>query len=156
MKLAQETKKVWQQTPTYAKIGVGVLSIYLLSKSIKSLSEVFKGGAFGKQYGKDIKDLESQNILPSYADQVYVGFADTIYSEYLNEFFPDLSDVMPIYRKMNNDADLIKLTQAYGERRQPFSLNKGGLATAITGMFDGQEIEAINELLRRKGIRFQY
>lgn len=156
MKLAEETKKVWNTTPTYAKIGVGVLAVYLLSKGIKNISDVFKSGEFGKQYNKDINKLESKNILPSYADQVYVGFADTIYSEYLNEFFPDIEDVLPIFRKMNNDADMVKLTQAYGERRQPFSTNKSGLGSAITNMFDQSEIEQINEILVRRGIRFQY
>ena len=150
-------KQTWQETPTSLKIGVGVLSLYIFSKALSSLKSTLKGEGFGKDYSGDIKKLEKdKNIKPSYSDQVYVGFADTIYYEYLNEFYSDIEDVLPIFEKLNNDVDYIKLTQAFGERRLLFTALKGSLGVIIRRMFNTKDVASINAVLKKKNINAQF
>jgi hypothetical protein len=150
-----KVNQFWKESSLPVKVGVGVIGVYILSKAISSLKSSL-GGEFGKNYNKDLNKLETKNILPSYSDQVYVGFADTIYSEYANEFFSDVEDVIPIINKMTNDADMLKLTQAFGDRRFMFSGTKGNLGAIIRKMFDNSEIETLNEILSRKGINYRF
>ena len=145
----------WRDTPTFAKVGLGVIGLYLVSKSLASLKSTFGGAGLGKDYDKDLDQLEKKQVNPSYTNQTYLTFADRIYSEYISEFFPDIEDVLPIFEKLNNDADWIKLNQAFGERRVQFSTTKLGLGGILGRMFKTKELEQINVVLRRKGIKAQ-
>lgn len=148
-------KETWQSVPTPFKIGVGALGLYVIAKSIQSISKTLQGAGFGKDYQGDVKELEKKNIRASYSDQVYLGFADTIYYEYLNEFFADIEDILPIFNKLNNDIDYIKLTQGFGERRLLFQANKGTLGVIIRRMFNAKDVEKINAVLKKKKINAQ-
>jgi hypothetical protein len=154
--MKSKIQETWQSIPTPLKIGVGVLGLFIIAKSVKSLSETLGGKGFGKNYGADVKELEKKNIKASYSDQVYLGFADTIYYEYLNEFFSDIEDILPIFSKLNNDIDYIKLTQAFGDRRLLFQANKGSLGVIIRRMFDAEEVAQINAVLKKKNINAQF
>lgn len=148
-------KEAIKSAPIPFKIGLGVLGIYIIAKSVKSLSTTLGSKGFGKDYGADVKDLEKKNIKASYSDQVYLGFADTIYYEYLNEFYSDIEDILPIFNKLNNDIDYIKLTQGFGERRLLWQANKGSLGVIIRRMFNAKEVEQINAILKKKKINAQ-
>lgn len=146
-------KQTWQETPTALKIGVGVLGVYILSKSLASLKNTFSGGGLGKNYQSDLNKLEKSQIRPSYSDQTYVGFADSIYNEYFKEVFPDIEDVLPIFNKLNNDADFLKLEQAFGTRRLLFGTTKGTLSAVLRRAFNSKDVEQINEILQKKNIK---
>jgi hypothetical protein len=154
--MKSKIQETWQSIPTPLKFGVGVLGLFIIAKSVKSLSETLGSKGFGKNYGADVKELEKKNIKASYSDQVYLGFADTIYYEYLNEFFSDIEDILPIFSKLNNDIDYIKLTQAFGDRRLLFQANKGSLGVIIRRMFDAEEVAQINAILKKKNINAQF
>jgi hypothetical protein len=144
--------QTWKNTPTFAKVGVGVIGLYIVAKSLSSLKETLKGGGFGKNYDSDLNKLEKKQVVASYTDQTYVAFADSIYTEYTSEFFHDIEDVLPIFSKLQNDADWIKLVRAFGERRVMFSSIKQGLGGILSRMFDTKELEQINAIFRKKGI----
>jgi hypothetical protein len=145
--------QTWREAPTLAKVGVGILGLYIVAKSLSSLKNTFTGAGFGKNYDSDLNKLEKKQIVASYSDQTYNSFADAIYTEYTSEFFSDIDDVLPIFNKLNNDADWVKLVQAFGERRVMFSTIKQGLGGILSRMFDREELEQINAILRRKGIK---
>lgn len=145
-----------KETPTIVKVGVGVLGLYIVSKTLKNLKDVVKGDGFGKKYNTSLNELEKNNIKPSYADSTYLQFADRIYVEYWGELISDIEDVTPVFEKMNNDADMIKLTQAFGERRVLFSTSKYGLGVILNRAFGTKGVEQINAILKKKGITYRF
>jgi hypothetical protein len=154
--MKEKLTQSWRDTPTIAKVGLGVIGLYLVSKSFASLKSTFGSAGLGKDYNKDLNQLEKKQISASYTNQTYLTFADRIYSEYVSElFFSDIEDILPIFQKLNNDADWVKLNQAFGERRVMFSTMKLGLGGILGRMFNTKELEEINAVLRKKGIKAQ-
>lgn len=155
--MKQKINEAWQNTPTLAKVGVGILGLYILSKSLKNLKSLVSGDGLGANYGTDLNKLEKVNIVPSYADSTYLGFADQIYREYMTEaFFEDIDDIVAIFSKMNNDADMLKLDQAFGQRRALFTTQKANLSATLSRMFDRSEIDKINAVMKRKGLKARF
>ena len=144
--------------PAWAKgiIAVGVVggigfAIYKITQ---------KGGALLKpdEAKKDIKTLEQKGQVATYMDAQYVGFADAIYAARgCNNMFGTNEDAMyNVFRKMVNDLDVAKLIEKFGERRLCFSFTNGTLGGFLHDDLNEDEIAIINNILKSKGIKYQF
>jgi|694.fasta_scaffold07795_11 hypothetical protein len=144
--------------PAWAKgiIAVGVVggigfAIYKLTQ---------KGGALLKpdEAKKDVKKLEEIGQQPTYMEAQYVGFADAIYAARgCNNVFGTNEDAMyNVFRKMVNDLDVAKLIEKFGKRRLCFSFTEGNLGGFLNDDLDQDEIAIINNILKSKGIKYQF
>lgn len=144
--------------PAWAKgiIAVGVVggigfAIYKLTQ---------KGGALLKpdEAKKDVKKLEEIGQQPTYMDAQYVGFADAIYAARgCNNVFGTNEDaIYNVFRKMVNDLDVAKLIEKFGKRRLCFSFTEGNLGGFLNDDLDQDEIAIINNILKSKGIKYQF
>ena len=151
-------KEVTTGLPAWAKgiIAVGVIggigyAIYRVAK---------KGGDILKpdEAKQDINKLKEAGQQPTYMDAQYVGFADAIYAarQCNNVFGTNEEAIYSVFRKMANDIDVAKLIEKFGERRLCFSFTKGSLGGFLQDDLSQKEIAIINEILKKKGIIYQF
>jgi hypothetical protein len=98
--------------------------------------------------------LALRGIKPSFPDATYSQTADMLY-EAMKGLGTKFFTVRAVYAAMQNDADIIKLDLAFGER--PGSTWWGGsrmysLQDWINGDLTAAEVLQINNSLRAKGI----
>jgi hypothetical protein len=101
----------------------------------------------------------------SYTQASYVNLANVIFNAWFQNFniFNPVSEtqVLSVMSKMNNDLDIISLTRAFGKRRAPvpfgsFFISDLSLGEWLReGLYDN-EIQAVNNVLRSKGITAQF
>lgn len=154
--------------PTWAKgviavAGTGVVVIvgYLIYSSVSTRLKHAGDYKEQKDVKDDLKDLESQNIKPSFTDSQYSTWASKLFSAF-DGYQSDESAVYNVFSNMKNNADVLKLINAYGVREissgklNPEPNFKGTLSGAITAELDAEEVRALNLLLANKkiGIKF--
>jgi len=100
--------------------------------------------------------LAASGQVPSFGDTVYVGFADKIVSASTTNFGTDEKAIYAVFTQLNNDIDVLKLVQAFGNRRKEFSLFWDSLAGYLAGELNGSEMSKINDILKSKGIRYRF
>jgi len=107
---------------------------------------------------KDTLALATSGQRPSFGDTVYVGFADRIVSASttFNVFGGKQKAIYAIFSQLNNDIDVLKLVQAFGQRRKEFTLFWDSLAGYLDGELNNSEIGKINDILKSKGIRYRF
>jgi hypothetical protein len=154
--------------PPWAKGGIAVLG----SLTVVAIGYAIYSGVKGriKQAGDykeqnavkdDIKDLAAQNIKPSFTDSQYAAWANQILAAF-NGYQSDESAVYRIFVNMKNDADVLKLINAYGIREissgtgNPQANFKGTLAGAIADEFDTDEVKELNVMLAKRGIKIKF
>ena len=101
----------------------------------------------------------------SYTQASYVNLANVIFNAWFQNFniFNPVSEtqILSVMSKMNNDLDIIALTRAFGKRRAPvpfgsFFISDLSLGEWLReGLYDN-EIQAVNNVLRSKGITAQF
>lgn len=144
--------------PAWAKgiIAVGVIGgigygIYRLSKKGASILNP----SDAKQ---DVKKLKEAGQQPTYMDAQYLGFADAIYAARgCNNLFGTNEDaIYAVFRKMANDIDVAKLIEKYGERYPCWAFKKSTLGGLLSEDLNEKEIAIINDILKKKGIIYQF
>jgi len=135
--------------------GVGAYVIYRVVKGAGKAIATGKGEAGEKK--QDVKQFEKQ-MTPSYPDGAYFGFADSIYAARHgnNLWGTDEDAIYAVFRKMNNDLDVAKLTQAFGTKRLSFSFQSAGLGGYLSDEMDDAEIDVINKVLAAKNIVYRF
>lgn len=154
--MKQENIEKFNQLPLPVKLGLGIIGFIVVRNVASAVKKAVKGGGFGKDYKSQQEELEEEGVFPSYSDSVYLQFAETIYVEYWGEVFSDVEDVTPIFQKMNNEADVLKLIEAFGDRRVLFSNSKYGLGVILNRAFGNKGVAEINAILKKKGIKYQF
>ena len=114
---------------------------------------------------QDEKDARSKGQNLSYTLSSYQGAADTIFNAWFQRFNPlhpvDETIVLSVMSKMKNDLDVIQLIRAFGKRRSP--VNFLSLLTPDVSLpewinigLTTPQIAAINSVLNKKGISYQF
>lgn len=114
---------------------------------------------------KDEKDAKLKGQTLSYTLTSYQGAADTIFNAWFqnfNIFNPvDEKIILSTISKMKNDLDVLQLIRAFGKRRAPIPF--GSLFTSDVTLpewlsigLETNEIKAINDVLAKKGISYQF
>jgi hypothetical protein len=103
--------------------------------------------------------LMKNGIAPSYPEIQYKVWADAAYSCYAG-WGTCSGDT--IFVNLKNDADVLKLIQAFGVRTipagsfSPFSDFTGSLPAVMRDELSVSEIKSINKTLAQKGIKYQF
>ena len=114
---------------------------------------------FGRNFDKDAEASRRESysrIRPTYPDYVYKDFADTLDTAILRESSEDENAVYGVFEKCRNISDVNKIIEAFGKRRQMFTLTWIGLPAAINNYFSFKEKVKLNGILAKKGIKYQF
>ena len=129
-----------------AGTSLTVMSIVAINRLIKGIRE----RRIGQQQEKDIDTLENKGQKASYLPTQYNIWADYLY-ECLDGWGTYEEEFASVMYKMKNDIDVLRLNDAFGTR--------GGkkLSSWIAQEFSAPDKAFyINDILRKKGIKFQY
>jgi len=113
----------------------------------------------------DEKAAKAKGQALSYTLSSYQGLANTIFNAWYQTYNPfnsiDETIVLSVFSKMKNDLDVLQLTRAFGKRRAP--VNFLSLLTPEVTLnewlsigLEPAELKAINDVLAKKGISFQF
>ena len=137
-----------------------VVGGYLIYKAIKN-----RQPSQGTALLNDEAAAKAKGQSLSYTQATYVNLANVIFNAWFqnfNIFNPvDEKQILSVMSKMKNDLDIIALTRAFGKRRAPvpfgsFFVSDLSLGEWLReGLYDN-EIQAVNNVLRSKGITAQF
>jgi hypothetical protein len=137
-----------------------VVGGYLIYKAIKN-----RQPSQGTALLNDEAAAKAKGQSLSYTQATYVNLANVIFNAWFqnfNIFNPvDEKQILSVMSKMKNDLDIIQLTRAFGKRRAPvpfgsFFVSDLSLGEWLReGLYDN-EIQAVNNVLRSKGITAQF
>lgn len=156
----------YKELPPWAKgvvvIGVGVAAwaIYTrISASIKNTKSLKDSKAVLASTNSEINKLKSSGMAQSYPDAQYKIWADAAYSCYAG-WGTCTGDT--IFVNLKNDLDVLKLIEAFGVRTIPSGTFNpapdfvGSLPAVLRDELSGSEVESINKILSKKGIKYQF
>ena len=106
----------WSELPGVAKvaiIGGALVGIYISYKAINRAIEVSKEKKGLNTEKDELKQLNNQGIKQSFPDSMYITWADTL-KKNLNGCTNDPLLIIGVITKMKNDADWLKLVEAFG------------------------------------------
>ena len=137
-----------------------VVGGYLVYKAIKN-----RQPSQGTALLNDEAAAKAKGQSLSYTQATYVNLANVIFNAWFqnfNIFNPvDEKQILSVMSKMKNDLDIIQLTRAFGKRRAPIPFGSFFVSDLSLGEWlrEGlyeNEIQAINNVLRAKGITAQF
>lgn len=176
--------QIFQGLPNWAKgvIAVGGLAIVYFTgrslwKKIKSNQDLKKARETLAKQTQELKQQLNLGVKPSFADSQYKAWADKIKNQYDGiDWKQNLVDkdvpligmwsgsgkvTKDIISSLKNNVDFLKLNEAYGVRTYdeagPFTGSfTGNLTQAVNDELDRGEIMALNSILSKKGITYQF
>ena len=179
-----KTFEVWSGLPTWAKgvIAVGGLAIvYFTTRSILRGIKEKKSAKDQKEtvttQEKELRNLLNTGTRLSYPDGQYNSWADAIKNQFegcdsgQNIFSKDVpligywsgsgNKMKDIVNQLKNNADFLKLVNAWGVRTYDqcgwgTGDVSGNLYNAVSDELDRGEIIALNNILKKKGITYQF
>lgn len=138
-------KKWWAGLTSQQKAIMVIIICILLFILYRQAKGAIEGFGTKVQSKSTLSVLSSQGIKPSYGSEVYSKFADQMENA-MNGAGTNEDIIYKVYSYMHNDADMVKLNQAFGIREE------NTLREWILGDLESSEIAKINEILRDKGI----
>lgn len=133
---------------------------YLIYKAVKN-----RQPSQGTALLNDEAAAKAKGQTLSYTQATYVNLANVIFNSWFqnfNVFNPvDEKQILSVMSKMKNDLDVIALTRAFGKRRAPvpfgsFFVSDLSLGEWLREGLYENEIQAVNNVLRAKGITAQF
>ncbi len=137
-----------------------VVGGYLVYKAIKN-----RQPSQGTALLNDEAAAKAKGQSLSYTQATYVNLANVIFNAWFqnfNIFNPvDEKQILSVMSKMKNDLDIIALTRAFGKHRAPvpfgsFFVSDLSLGEWLREGLYENEIQAVNNVLRAKGITAQF
>ena len=113
----------------------------------------------------DEKAAKAKGQALSYTLTSYQGLANTIFNAWYQTFNPfdtvDEKIVLSVIAKMKNDLDVLQLIKAFGKRRAPVNFLSLLTPDITLGEWlsiglESKEIQALNDVMAKKGISFQF
>jgi len=113
----------------------------------------------------DEKAAKAKGQALSYTLSSYQGLANTIFNAWFQRYNPfnavDETIVLSVFSKMKNDLDVLQLIRAFGKRRAPVNFLSLLTPDVTLGEWlsiglEPAELKAINDVLAKKGISFQF
>lgn len=144
-----------------AGVGVGLFvgwKVYDVVRKRLNSADSFKEKA---QVDDEIKALAEKKILPTYPNSTYTQMANQLFA--LMDGYGSGAMSMPaIFAKLINNADMLKLIDAYGIREvssgkgNPTPNFRGTLAATISDELDPLDIANINRVLVARKISITF
>ncbi len=106
----------------------------------------------------DIKEEIKNGEQPSYSNTNYQTLADALYAARQGNhiFGTDEDTFYNVFNQMKNKLDVLKLSEAFGNRRLSVSLQDGNLGGFIADELNADEIDSINKILSNKSIDYRF
>ena len=113
----------------------------------------------------DEKAAKAKGQALSYTLTSYQGLANTIFDAWFQRYNPfnavDEKIVLSVMNKMKNDLDVLQLIRAFGKRRSPVNflsllVPDVTLSEWLSIGLEPAELKAVNDVLAKKGISFQF
>jgi hypothetical protein len=173
----------YKELPSWAKgfiVLFGAAVTYITAariiKSIKNAKNRKDERKTQSEVKSELNQLQSQGIKKSYPDSQYNAWADKIEKQFdgidwkQNWFDKDVpiigqwsgsgKSVAEVFKQLKNNVDFLALVSAYGIRTYDqagiFTGDfTGNLYQAIQDELDKGEIDALNAVLKKKGITYQ-
>jgi len=131
----------------YGAVGYGAYKLF---------TALFSKNTTLEKAAADEKKFKAQGIKQSYPDGQYNVFADSLESAFIYWAGTDEDTIFSIMDKMKNNLDVSKLIQAFGTRRQEFTLMNYSLGAFITDELSSADISKINQMFANKGITYRF
>ena len=125
---------------------IAIVIVYFLTKTAKSY---FQRTVEKAEDAGEIIALNQQGVVRSYSDSQYKAYADRLETS-MKGWGTSIQEVYAVYGKMKNDVDMIHLNNKFGVR-DGYNL-RGWLLDDLATF----EIEAVNHILKQKGITRLY
>lgn len=105
---------------------------------------------------KDIDELtKGKGVKATHLDTTYASFADQLYQS-MRYIGTNEGVVYSVLNKMKNDVDVLKLLQAFGRRGYIYNWYQYNLPQWIVEEFNKEDIDKINQILRKRDIQFRF
>jgi len=137
--------KWWNGLTSNQKFFLVVFILLLLWLAYRQFKGAIEGVGINVQSGGTLASLSAKGIKPSYQSSDYKRFSDRLIVA-MDGAGTDEDIIYNIYNYMHNDADMVRLNQAFGVRQQS-TLNEW-----LKGDLSSEAIGRINDLLRERGI----
>lgn len=137
--------------------GVIFGSVFIGYKVYKGASAKLTDLKRNKLLNDEEKRLKREGEFPSYTDLEYKQMADMLFAALDYAFDEAEEDFEPVFARMRNRADVVKLIQAFGTRDVSAAYGPADLVTQIGRYFtQSQKDQFINGPLRRNGVNYQF
>jgi len=153
-------KKTFFNTPWGERGGVekialivgGSIALYITYRGFKNITSFVRSKVGQVQAGSELNVLENKNVLPNYTNTQYGIFADALQTA-MGSWYDgtDEDAIKVVMEKMKNDADVLKLNTAFGNR-EGYTLS-GWFRYEMSSEYVD---EYVNAPLRRNGVTFQF
>ena len=151
---AEKNMTEWTSPTRLLAGGVGLLAAGFGIKNLVSLFRKSHAVVVSKNLDSAINHEKQNGGYPSYPDSQYDIFADNI-EEATNTSGTDEQAVYNVMEAMQNNADLLKLQKAYGQRTNwwfGIPLGKFTLSQILNNALDDGEKEKLRKIIAAKGI----
>jgi len=159
---------VFQGLPQWAQgvlsvagLATSVLIGYGVYRVIKKRIATQKDRDVAKSIDSEIEDLKKEGMRPTITQAQARTMAQTLAAAF-EGYGTKNADVKRVFGQLKNELDLRGLIKEYGIRTissgryNPEPNFTGGLAGALSSEMSGNEIAAINQILSKGGIKFQF
>lgn len=144
------------------EFGKLALQAIALITAIKFISDVMGRGKAGEE--SDDNEAAAKRaranlfkvVPPTYNDQIYRDYADTLDKAILRQTTEDEQAIYSIFQQMKNISDIGKLIEFFGHRREMFTTYYISLPQAIHEFMNEKEKDTINYILRSKKIDYKF
>jgi len=137
--------------------GVIFGGVYLGYKLYKGASIKLEDLRRNKALNDEEKKLKQAGEYPSYTDMEYTQMANLLFAALDGYASENEEEFYPVFARMKNRMDVLKLIQAYGARDVSPIYGEEDLTTQIGRYFSQSEKDQyINEPLRRNGVNYQF
>lgn len=166
LNMKEKLSRFYSSLPPWAKglvfVFIAGVSITLFILARKAYIKAKNKANLNKLFKNDYNDAVAQGEKPSYPELTYVNLADTIEGAtkgLVAGIGTDEEAIYDVFKKMNNNLDVILLEKAFGEREAADCI--WGCPALRLGAFiiddaSASVIEEINTILSAKGITIKF
>ena len=167
------SKKIFQGLPAWSQGiisvaivgGVGFIA-YKLYKTYQEAKALESSTTENKATADEAKDLLKAGVKPTLTKAQLSNIVNGIKQAFLDYDLITRAHVQPFYRelvKVNNNIDMLNLLTAYGTQTIDFPFTRftvndftGTLTTTAKNFLNTKEINAANNSLARRGIKYRF
>jgi hypothetical protein len=166
--MANQFYKTYSDLPSWAKgvlfVGGALVLVglgFTVKNYIKRKSAESRGRGAVSGSGSTLRDLAKNGIFPKYTDMQYKSWADALFTA-MNGYGSGTQQIYDVMKQMQNDADIVKLIQAYDVRTlssgayNPSPDLTGNLVMALNDELDSNELFVVNGILAKKNIKYRF
>lgn len=161
--------QIWEGLPTWAKGAIAVGGVAIVYFTARAIVKKIIGNKGTKQQRATIQDVknelqqtQNQGVKPTLNDSQFKSMADSIQNAFegCDPLETSQNTVNRAVKQLKNNADWLKLVEAYGVRTHDqcgwgtgdFT---GNLYAAIEDELDSAEKSYVNKLLSERGITYK-